>query len=151
MPGSADLRTQFVQLTDEQLRDLESRFGRIYEHTPPAPKRSRWAAPGSPDPPPPFQVVFRACSPGEWDNIMGQTTDDRLKAGAVKTMAKGTIVAVSFAGEVVIHEGDANDRAAAKPVRAAFDRLIREWPGVPQAVADDLAELNGVVKAEAEK
>jgi hypothetical protein len=144
----------FAPFSPEQLQALDDRFGRIHVHTPAARKKPSWARPDAPEPEPAYQVVFRPCVPGEWDNIMGQANGEKTKASSPKNLAMATIVAVSFDGKQTIVDLDLSQRdlrTAQKPVRDALAKLLMAWCGIPEAVADGLAELNGVVREQTEK
>ena len=150
----------FKPFSDDQLQALDERFGAIHVYTPEPRARKPWqpAPPkDAPPPAPPYQLVFRACMPGEWDNITAQATADKGKSRAPRNLAMATIVAVSVDGTHTIHAGEpggaANDRAASKPPRDALESLMSRpgCVGIPEAVADDLAMLNGVVAQQAEK
>jgi hypothetical protein len=144
----------FAPFTDEQLWALEQRFERIYRHTPDPRPRSPWAPASAPAPEPAYQVVFRPCVPGEWNNIMGQVNHakESMVAGGPKNLSLATIVAVSFEGKQTIVDLDNPDlRMAQRPVRDAFEKLLAKWTGVPEAVMGALGELNGVVKDAQEK
>lgn len=144
----------FKPFDPAQLEELDQHFGAIHVHTP-AGRAKSWAPSSLVESP--YSLVFRACVPGEWNNITGQANDPKQKAGAPRNLAMATIVAVSVDGEHHIHRGEvgspANDRAASKPPRDAFERLLSRpgSVGIPEAVADALAELNGVVADAAEK
>lgn len=147
----------FAPFTDETLCALEERFGFIHRHTPPPRPASSWSkATGPRDPD--FSLVFRPCNPGEWDNIMGQANSgkDGAHARAVKNLVMSTIVAVSVDGTqtiVDIEQSRSDLRTTQKPVRDVMEKLLARpgFTGIPQAVADDLAELNNVVKNDVEK
>lgn len=147
----------FKPFADEQLQEMEDRFGPIYVHRPkPAPK-SRWAKADAPDPPPAFEIVFRACTPGEWSNIRAQLKDPKREAGAAENLGLATIIAVSIDGKHTIHAGATgsppNDRAMCKPAREALEDLIRR-PGnaaVLDGLGDLLAAHNGAVREQEEK
>lgn len=147
----------FKPFTDEQLQDLDARFGGIYVHTPAPAPRPRWAKASDVPPEAPYSLVFRACVSGEWDNIMGQVNDIKQKARAPRNMAMACIVAVSIDGIHIIHAGEigqpANDRVASKPPRDALEKLLSRpgCAGISEAVSDYLAELNGVVGNNTEK
>lgn len=144
----------FAPFSNEVLQALEERFDRIYVRTPEPRKPSPWAKPGAPAPEPAYQVVFRPATPAEWSNIMSQANGEKTKASSPRNIALATVVAVSFDGAQTIVDLDlaASDlRSAQKPVRAAFEKLLTKWPGVPESVSDDLAELAGVIREQAEK
>jgi hypothetical protein len=149
-PGS------FKPFTDDQLAELDDRFQVIEVYTPSPRPRSRWSR-STTEPEPPFSLVFRAATPDEWAFIRRQLNDPRQKPNASYNLAKATIVAVSFGGEHVIHDGapgtPPNDSRASKGPRDAFDRILRTpgFAGVAEDLADKLAELNGVNATEVEK
>ncbi len=147
----------FKPFSDEQLQEMDERFGAIHLHTPAAKARPAWAKKSDTPPEPPYSLVFRACVPGEWDNVMSQANDAKQKARSPKNLAMATIVAVSVDGDHVVHTGamgqPANERAASKPARDALEKLMQRpgCAGIGEAVADALGELNGVVGDAAEK
>jgi hypothetical protein len=147
----------FKPFSDDQLQSLDERFGAIHVYTPEPRPVPAWKAKTGAMPEPAFSLVFRACVPGEWDNITAQASAEKGKARAPRNLAMATIVAVSVDGTHTIHAGEpggaANDRAASKPPRDALEALMGRpgCVGIPEAVADDLAMLNGVIAQQAEK
>lgn len=152
--------TKFKPFADEQLQELEERFGVIDVYTPPPRPRGRWAPalpPDAPPPDPPFSLVFRAATRAEWANSQKQVNDPKTISGAPTNLAMACIVAVSLDGEHFIHTGapgtPPNDRANSKPPRDAFERLLSRpgFAGVPEDVADLLAKLNALNAGNSEK
>ncbi len=149
----------FKPFSPEQFADLDARFGVLYPYTPAPRPRPSYLPPLAGDaaafpPDPPYSLVFRACVGGEWDNIMGQANDPKQKARAPRNLALATIVGVSLDGVVtIVDTANTDTRQAQKPVREAFEALLRRpgCVGIPEAVADALAEHNGVVGDAAEK
>ncbi len=146
----------FKPFSPEQFADLDARFGVLYPYTPaPRPRPSYLPAlPAGSVPEPPYSLVFRPCVGGEWDNIMGQANDPKQKARAPRNLALATIVGVSVDGVVtIVDTANTDARQAQKPAREAFEALLRRpgCVGIPEAVADALAEHNGVVGDAAEK
>jgi hypothetical protein len=135
----------FVPFTDEQLQELETRFGRIAvvraETTPP----SRWS---KATPEPPYELVFRAPILSESDAFEGNANNDRAKAGATRTLCRQTIVGVSYRGKITIHGGERTDRAGAESVRKAWDDLRSEYPGAHLAATGQIQQLLGSVAEE---
>lgn len=98
------------------------------------------------EPEPPYEVVFRKPTTGESDNFEGSAHNEKAKAGALRSLAKATIVAVSFGGKIV-SSTNRKDRA----VLDAWDALRGMFPGVHAAASDDLMDLNGQAKDEGGK
>jgi len=145
-------------LTNEQLYELETGFGRICRVAGKIRPRSSWApplpalAPGAaPEPPsPPYEVVFRKPTPGEYETFRAGANNDVRKAKAQELLARATIVAVVVGSKVTLHDGQLRS-AAEKAVREDFDRLLVDYPGIPEAAAGDIGELAGLAKEELEK
>lgn len=144
----------YKAFSDEQLQAMDEQFGAIHVYTPAIKPAPRWAkVEGEPEPA--FQLVFRACVGNEWANIMGQANDPKQKAGAPRNLAMATVVGVSVDGTITTHAAGApaTDPQARADVRKAFDALLKRpgCVGIPEAVSDALAELNGVVGDAVEK
>ncbi len=145
----------YKPFADEQLQEMDAQFGAIHVYTPTPKARPRWAAASDAPLEPAFQLVFRACIGAEWDNIMGQANDAKAKARAPKNLAMATIVGVSVDGAQTVHTpgtpaSDPKARAAPREALAAL--MARPGNvGIGEAVADALAELNGIVGDATEK
>jgi hypothetical protein len=142
-------------LTDEQLCKLEETFGRIHEMTGKVRARSRWAPPppaGTAAGPaqPPYQVVFRKPTPGEYSAFRAAANAEGRKARSQEDLARATIIAVSTGKATTVHDGERRG-AVEIAVREAFDRLLDDYPGVAEAAADGIGELAGMAKEEQEK
>lgn len=149
----------FKPFADEQLQDLEERFGAIDVYTPEPKARKSWSKPlpaGAAEEPP-FSLVFRACTAAEWASIQKQINDPRVAHSAPENLAMASIVAVSIGGTHTIHSGTAgtapNDREASKGPREALKVLIAMpgCVGIPADVASMLGRLNGVNAEQSEK
>lgn len=128
----------FAPFSDEQLTDLESRFGRIAVVTAPKPKRQPHH---KTDPETPWQLVFRAPTQGESDAFEGAANNERLKPGALRELARKTVVGVSHRGAITLHDGERG--RLSKAMSEAWDRLRQEYPGAHIAAQSDLMALNG--------
>jgi len=140
-------------LTDEQLCKLEETFGRIHEMTGKVRPRSRWAPPppdGAAPAQPPYQVVFRKPTPGEYSQFRAAANAEGRKARSQEDLARLTVVAVVTSKGTAIHDGEKRG-ASETAVREAFDRLLDDYPGVAEAAADGIGELAGLAKEEQEK
>lgn len=113
--------------------------------TPPA---KSWIPDHAPEPP--FEVVFRKPTTGEADAFEGAAHNDKAKAGALRNLAKATIVGVSFGGKTVTCS-DRKDVASLKTVREAWDDLRVAFPSVHGAASEDLMEMSGQAKDEGGK
>jgi hypothetical protein len=137
----------FLPFSDEQLQELANKFPRIAVTRGKAPPRPRWAKPGEPDPEPPWEVVFRAPTSGESDAFEGAANDDRQKPAALRTLAKATVIGVSYRGIQAIHDGERKGKAE-KEVRSAWDKLRDDYPAAHIAAQEDLQQLLGSQREE---
>ena len=141
-------------LTDEQLYTLETTFDRIYLLTAAIRPRSRWAPalpPGAPEETPAYQVVFRKPTPGEYDQFRANAHHEQRKAKASELLCRATVVAVSRKGAApVAHDGQLRGPAE-KAVKEEFDRLLLDYPAIPEAASNGVGELAGIARDEQEK
>ncbi len=138
-----------AQFTDEQMQTLDVTFGDVRLVTAKTPEPKRWAPKDAPAPSPPWQAVFRRPTLGEGEAFEGAANKEQARAGAMRDLAKATIVAVSFGGEQVT-AAEAG-RKGQGDVRAAWDRLRQAHPLAHIAAKDAIQELLGQEQAEAEK
>lgn len=140
------VKSSFVPFSVEQLLDLEGRFGRIAVVTAAQPKKLAHHV----EPPPiPWQLVFRAPTQGESDAFEGAANNERSKAGALRELARKTVVAISHRGAVTIHDGERGKLS--KVLGEAWERLRQDFPGVHIAAQSDLMALNGAEADESGK
>lgn len=137
----------FVPFADEQLQELEGRFRRIAVVRAKAPARSRWAKPTDPDPEPPWEAVFRAPTPGESDAFEGATTDESKRAGALRTLGRQIVVALSYGGKQVVHDGEKRSKAETE-LRALWDRVRADGYSPHIAAQNDFMTLMGAQREE---
>lgn len=136
----------FNPLSDEQLAELEARFQRIYVHTAKTPERPRWASKDAPPPEPPFQVVFRKPQRKDYKTFRSQAANDGQRATAQENLAKATVIAVVVGAVQTVDDG----RNRVEVVQA-FDKLLDDWSGIPEAAAARIGALIGLGEDESEK
>lgn len=139
-------------LTNEQLYDLETTHIRICRVIGKIRPRSSWAPelpPGAPAPTPPYEAVFRKPKPAEYDIFRSNANKEERKAKAQEVLARSTIVAITVGAVSTI--ADPADAKSLIAVREAFDRLLGDYPGIPEAAAEEIGELAGLAKEEQEK
>lgn len=144
----------FKPFDDDTLAALEERFDRIHDFAPAPRPKSRWAKASAPDPTPAYEVVFRPANAEEWRNAIGNAHHEKMRPVAAKNLTMATVVAVSFLGTQTVIDIDVSRsdlRSAQKPVREAWEAVLREYPGAPEAVVEALGELNGNVRDASEK
>jgi hypothetical protein len=145
-------------LTNEQLYELETLFGRICRVAGKTRPRSPWAPPlpplaaGASPPPvePPYEVVYRKPTPGEYETFRSGANNETRRAKAQELLARATIIAVVVGSSCVIHDGQLRGPVE-KTVREAFDKLLIDYPGIPEASANDIGEIAGLAKDDQEK
>lgn len=128
----------FVPFTDEQLQDLENRFGRIEKVTAPKPERKSYH---KTDPEIPWEVVYRAPTMGECDKFEGDANNERSKPAALRELARKMVVAISHKGTVTIHDGERGRRS--KAIDDAWEKLRSDYPGVHLAGQVKIMALMG--------
>jgi hypothetical protein len=139
-------------LSNEQLYQLEidhSRICRVHGKIRP---RSAWAPPLKGDAPPatpPYEVVFRKPKPGEYSAFLAAANNESRKAKAQEHLARATVIAVCVGSVQTITVG--NEPATIAAVRDAFDKLLTDYPGIPESAASEIGELAGLAKEEQEK
>lgn len=129
----------FAPFSDEQLQDLEARYGRIAVVTGAMPKRQKHH---KVDPEPPWSLVFRSPTEGESDAFEGAANNERSKPGAVRELARKLVVGVSHKGVITIHDGDRG--RLSKAVGDAWSALRKDYPGVHIAGQDKIQNLMGM-------
>jgi hypothetical protein len=140
------VKSSFVPFSVEQLLDLEARFGPVRVVTAARPKRQRHH---TTDPEPPWEIVIRSPTQGESDAFEGAANNDRAKAGALRELARKTVVAISHWGAVTIHDGERGKLS--KVLGEAWEKLRHDFPGVHIAAQSDLMALNGAEADESGK
>lgn len=146
-PAIQPVTHTFSPFSDEQLQALATLFPRIAVVTGKTLARPRWAKPGAPAPEPPWEVVFRAPTTGECDAFEGAATSDAQKPGALRTISRACVVAVSHNGVQTVHDGEPKGKGE-KAVRAAWDKLRGDYPGVHLATQNELMTLMGAERDE---
>lgn len=136
----------FTPFTNEQLQDLEDRFGRIAVVTGAKPKRQPHH---KTDPEIPWQAVFRAPTQGESDAFEGAANNERAKPGALRELARKTVVAISHKGVITIHDGERG--RLSKVLGDAWEKLRQDFGGIHIAAQGDLMALNGAEADESGK
>ena len=129
----------FAPFSDDQLADLESRYGRIAVVTGATPKRQPHH---KSDPEPPWSVVYRAPTMGECDAFEGAANNERSKPGAFRELARKIVVGISHKGVIVLHDGE---RGRMSPrIKDAWETLRNDYPAVHLAAQSPIQELMGL-------
>ena len=139
-------------LSNEELYQLETDHQRICRIAGKIRPRSPWAPTLPVDAPaaePPYEVVFRKPKPGEYSVFVSNANSEGRKAKAQEMLARSTIVAVVVGKAKTLTIG--TEPATVTAVREAFDRLLSDYPGIPEAAASEIGELAGLAKEEQEK
>jgi hypothetical protein len=132
----------FLPFSDEELQDLDAKFGDIRRVTGKTPPAKPWAKAGAADPEPPYQVVFRKPEPAETDAYEGAAHNEEARKGALRTLARSIVVGVSLDGKHTLHDGERRG-ASEKAVREAWDALRKRSPLAHLACQEALTELCG--------
>ena len=139
-------------LSNEQLYELENTHSRICRVVGKIRPRSPWAPelpPGAPAPTAPYEAVFRKPKPAEYDVFRANANKEDRKAKAQEQLARATIIAITVGTLSTV--ADSADPKSLIAVREAFDRLLADYPGIPEAAAEEIGELAGLAKEEQEK
>lgn len=146
-------------LTNEQLYALETTFDRIYHLQGKIRPRSHFAPPLTKEQEeeakkkprlPPYEVAYRKPTPGEYEAFRAAANNAARVAKAQEILARATVIAVVVLGVQTIHDGQRGS-AQEKAVREAFDKLLIDYPAIPEASAAGIGELAGLEKEEQEK
>lgn len=105
-------------LTPEAIAELETKYGRIAVVNGKRPT----ATEANPKPEPSWQAVFRAPKRVEWKMFKSHGLDAHKKVDCMETLCLQTVV---------------------YPERAAFDALLDDYPGIPEACVDAIRALVG--------
>ena len=119
-----------MPFTPDQISTLEASYGRILHIT------------GSNDA---WTIVLRKPKRTEYKQFRSKTHDPKQISDAQEILVRQIIVGVD--GQIAAAE----DKAALNLVREQFDKLLEEWPGIPEACGDSLQELVGMAGSEQTK
>lgn len=140
--------SKFKPFSNETLASLDAAHGDIRVVRGVTPKPKPWQPNVTPEPP--WEAVFRAPTTGESDNFEGAAHNEKARTGALRNLAKATVVGVSHGGVQTVCM-DRKDAESVRKVRDAWDSLRGEFPGAHLAAQDDMLELSGQTKEEAGK